>query len=325
MKENRVNISDEIDAISKEILKNYWLNENEEFRYKIVDLCQKYNLTNFKITELVKNYSSFLKSKTCNICRNDFFEKIETRGKLKGSFWNIECEYCKKAKKQQNIQKTQKINLENENILKSRLLLFNKSFSEKKWEILNENEFEIYQKIIDNKTLKNIKQNIFKNDFFCQSTWTVFNKLEKLNLIIVERNSNKTVLNVYFDERVENIFFKNYKKIDNNDTLSFSLAKKQDKSKQSQPDYSGTFILKNDIILKAGMKYLYGGWLQTDESINLKFTPLENIRENVIQSDIVNEPKLVGDIISKMFNEFEISRTYQNPFDSIENDTDVPF
>ncbi|MCL9804613.1 hypothetical protein NAT51_03710 [Flavobacterium amniphilum] len=324
MGENRLNISEKIDAISKEILNKYWLNENGEFIHKVNNLSKEYSLTSFKITELVKNHSTFFKSKICERCRIEYFEKIETRGKLKGDFREILCENCKQIQKEQSIKI---INDEKQNQISNRLNIFNKSFNEKNWEKLNRNEFEIYEKIIANKTLKNIKQNIFKNDFYCQSTWSVFNKLERLNLIIIERHHNKTVLNICFDERVENVIAKNYK-MEAKDSLSFSLAKKLNKTKQNQPDYSGTFILKNDIVLKAGVKYLYGGWSQTDDSINLKFTPLESIPENPIQSEIESEPKSAKDIINEFFNVLENNETNQNPFGLLNydlEDSDVPF
>ncbi|MCL9806796.1 hypothetical protein NAT51_14775 [Flavobacterium amniphilum] len=333
MGENHLNISEDIDAISREILDKYWLNENGEFIHKVNNLSKEYNLTSFKITELAKNHSSYFKSKICERCRIEYFEKIETRGKLKGDFWNVLCENCEQIQKEEQ----KKINDEKQNQINNRLSIFNKSFYEKNWEKLNQNEFEIYEKIIANKTLKNIKQNIFKNDFYCQSTWSVFNKLEQLNLIIIERDSYKTVLNIYFDERVENIISRNNRieniiprnsTIEIKDTLSFSLSKKLNKTKQNQPDYSGTFILKNDVVLKAGVKYLYGGWSQTDDSINLKFTPLGSIPYKPIQSEIENEPKLVEDILKDFFNVLVDNEINQNPFGSLNDDledSDVPF
>ena len=84
------------------------------------------------------------------------------------------------------------------------------------------------------------------------------------------------------------------------DCLSFSLARKEGKREVKQPDYSGTFTLPTDIILKAGVKYVYGGWSQTDNSINLKFTPASQLK-TVRQTTLDSEPEHTKDILSRMY------------------------
>ena len=118
-------------------------------------------------------------------------------------------------------------------------------------------------------------------------------------LRVVRSQLSTTVVKIEFDENIVKFITKPTSS-QSEDSLSFSLAKKEHKTKPKQPDYSGTFTLPTDIILKAGVKYIYGGWIQTDLSINLKFTPLANI-VSVQQTDIENEPKLAKDILSEMY------------------------
>ena len=55
------------------------------------------------------------------------------------------------------------------------------------------------------------------------------------------------------------------------------------------------------MILKAGEVYLYGGWIQNDQSINLKFTPINQINKAPNQTKLDHEPKHISDIINNIF------------------------
>ncbi|MEH6306927.1 hypothetical protein RYH73_14840 [Olivibacter sp. CPCC 100613] len=85
-------------------------------------------------------------------------------------------------------------------------------------------------------------------------------------------------------------------------TLKFSLARNTNKTKPKQPEYSGTFVLKQDVVIKAGVKYLYGGWELTDGSINLQFKPVEEIFPTQ-QRDIREEPGFIGRQVEQLYND----------------------
>ncbi|MFW5871625.1 MAG: hypothetical protein ACOCUT_00815 [bacterium] len=86
------------------------------------------------------------------------------------------------------------------------------------------------------------------------------------------------------------------------DFLGFSLAKNFNKTNVRQPDYSGTFVLKRPVKLDADVKYIYGGWLNTDGSINLKIQPISNLVQKVENRDTSGEPTHVKNLIENLFN-----------------------
>lgn len=77
-------------------------------------------------------------------------------------------------------------------------------------------------------------------------------------------DETKTTLNdsTLFSDDKNDIVFNN---------LSFSINKNYNKITCNQPTYSSYFILENDIVLKAGEKYLTGAWIQSDGSLNISF------------------------------------------------------
>lgn len=128
-------------------------------------------------------------------------------------------------------------------------------------------------------------------------------KLEKKGLIFIER-SGSNIIKFDYDK---SLIYHIKQDISTNiiDYLSFSLSKRaNEKTNPKQPDYSGTFTLPCDVVLKANEKYLYGGWLLTDGSINLKFTPIKDIKK-VEQAKIEDESSSYDDGINEMFNSLD--------------------
>lgn len=89
------------------------------------------------------------------------------------------------------------------------------------------------------------------------------NKLERLNLICTERDLNDRIINFDFDLRLKDKI-NNSNLSEDQSILGFSLERKINRTNEMQRNYCGILILKEDVILKAGEVYLYGGWIQND-------------------------------------------------------------
>jgi hypothetical protein len=184
---------------------------------------------------------------------------------------------------------------------------FTQSIQEKRWNSLTDEELEILKGIVRIKNKSLIYKEIFNGDPFDRSTWRKVGNIEKKGLIFIKRNSYQSVAEFVFPERLKQIFFGEDKEIQNTelDFLSFSLSKNNNKSQIRQPDYSGTFILKRPVRLDADIKYIYGGWINTDGSINLKIQPLDNVVQKVEQGNIDNEPTHIKSILNDIFNNID--------------------
>lgn len=209
---------------------------------------------------------------------------------------------------------------------------------------MSENELSILYELVKNKTKKKIYANVFEDDPHKKLIWGYVNKFEGMGFRNVIRNG-KPVTEFEFDERINETIrnlFHTKTSLDKSgeptalDYLSFSLSRKENKQTNRRPDYGGTFTLKRDVILRANVEYIYSGWIQTDGSINLKFTPLSNLQsKNVIQENVEHQPELVGEIIKNMFDEIQNDTrelpTYEQTFGTLDSnffddeDYDIPW
>ncbi len=313
-----INISKDTTKLKREIIKKYWALENMEFKNKPSILKKEYNISQYELNNIIKNNS------TCEINKNECIEcgieliynvTSQTQFREKANSTIIHCEECqekhnKQLKKERELNQTIYINQNLQKALAHRL-----------WEKLTINEFSVLKSIIKIKDRNIIFKELFSQNY--QGTWTIVNKLERIGLISVLR-SEKSVIGFDFLTELENKILNFDEKIETvlkpKNNLSFSLARKTNKSKENQPDYSGVFVLPVDIVLKKGIDYIYGGWIQSDGSINLKFTPKEELY-NVTHKDIEKEPKHIKDVMANMFSNLPRKFENNNEF----NNDDMPF
>jgi len=306
MKNYRINIVDEIDETTKLVLEEYWHIENGKFSNRAKDITIKYGLTQASMTKLVRenSYCDILLD-NCIDCGINRKVHIYSQSAFNSPDYEISgrCNDCS--------EKFKKKKIEDEKLRIAREISFKMSnaINQKKWLSLSEYELDVLMKIIECNDKSEVFSYVFNGNIRDRSIWKIVNKIEDLGLINVERTNGGTIIEFQSDSRLKNEISGSFEK-KTLSYLSFSLAKKANKNKPRQPDYSGTFTLKNDVILKAGEKYLYGGWIQTDESINLKFTPLKDIDPGAEQTEIENEPKLVGAIIKELYDDLKFNDSY---------------
>lgn len=306
MKNHRINIADEIDETTKMLLEDYWHIDNGKFSNRAKDILVKYGLTQATMNKLVKenSYCDILLEK-CIDCGIDRKVQIYSQSAFNSPDYEISgrCGDCtEKFKRKRDKEEMWRI-------AREKSLKMSNAINQKIWLTLSEFELEILKKIIVSYDTNEAFSYVFDGNIRNKFIWRAVNKIEKLGLINVERTNGGKSLEFQYDPRLKNEIKGNFEK-KTVTYLSFSLSKKTNKITSRQPNYSGTFTLRNDILLKAGEKYLYGGWIQTDESINLKFTPLKDIDPGADQTEIENEPKLVGNIIKDLFDDLKFKESY---------------
>lgn len=304
MKDPIINYKPEIDANTKQIIDDYWKIENGKFLNTVKNLLVKYGFKLGALEIVIKSnsgYESFFPE--CIDCKVETSKIVHLRRNIPSfSYIGFRCTICSN----------------NFDIVTSRNLILRKQeqfqvdmknleigISEKKWLDLYPTELEILQKIVKYKTKGQIIKFAFNKDFYDRSIWKVVSKLSKLNLVVVERAGNQSIIDFHFDERLEGLIKpKNPVTSSTNDILSLSLCKKSNITKPEDPEYSGTFILPDNIIFKKNELYIYAGWRNSDGSITFKFTPANKINKKPIQGIIDDNPQAIGDIL-KMNNNFD--------------------
>ncbi len=175
-------------------------------------------------------------------------------------------------------QEKEKKRLEEEQILKEiqeHEHKMEQAVETKAWLKLNEEEFEELKEFIYLNDMKAINSRLRKREDF-QKYYDIELKLQELGLIYINLFRREIEFAPGLEESIFDYLHKHNSNVAEN--LSFSLAKKLNKTSVKQPDYGGTFNLTEDVLLKANQDYIYSAWVQTDGSINLKFTPLKELQ-----------------------------------------------
>jgi hypothetical protein len=83
--------------------------------------------------------------------------------------------------------------------------------------------------------------------------------------------------------------------------MSFPLIKRSRTNNSGELVYHNTIRFTHDIVFKADEEYVYGGWIQSDGSINLKIISIE--KEGKIEyMNLENDLKYTKDILQKFDN-----------------------
>ena len=301
-----IHFEEGIDSETKKIAEEYWEIENGEFVNTVSYFFDRYSLNQNQLSKLIKANSHCKVQEICADCSETFDRFVPTKGYFKFKY-PVTCPSCNERIEQDRIE-SKKRYLEEQKIELEKIELeskekFEKAIADEKWLELNDFELNILRAILKNNNLKSVFRNVFKDDLSDKYIWSVITKLDKLGLIQTRRNDRNYLDAIEIDPRLIHHLQEPTKAKSNKtpDYLSFSLSKKLNKTEAKQPDYGGTFILPTDIILKANETYVYGGWILSDGSINLKFTPAKDIHV-VEQTTLENEPQTVRDIIEGMFN-----------------------
>lgn len=297
-------LNHEIINEQKNLIEDYWKSNEHGFTYKVKDIEIKYDISISKLKSLVAENSKFYHIYNCSVCNVEFEYLIKNRTSLKFENSSKNCENCEqilneKRKEERRIYFEQK-DAENKLKIEQRNKLLEIGVNNKNWLNLTEYEFEILCKIIENNNISAIKKDIKLGYYRLNPTfWQVLYKLEKLNLVVCDRNPNY-VEYIHISPNISDLITKPVQ-FSESKILSFMLSKNVSPKSIKSPQYSNYFTIPEDVTIKSGVKYIAGGWTNSDGSITLKFTPVDLINPTT------NEPlkKDDEDNIMEFFDELE--------------------
>jgi hypothetical protein len=320
-----INKNNDIDSKSGKIIDKYWELEGESFKHKPTEIKNEFNISQYTLNNLIRDNSECIINRgICVECGERLEDKVTSHAQFKRIIESkgIHCSECKSViEKRQNIEREQaRISIRRQNM--------QTALDKRLWEKISTKEFEVLKEIIRTKNRDAIFRDIFKNDYY--GTWEIVNKLERIGLLNVIRGEDTVTGFEFLDGLEDQVLDYNEKISRLNEestlinTLGFSLPKKLNKTKITQPDFSGIFVLPTDVLLKQGVEYLAGGWIQSDGSINLKFTPKDEVFPTESKS-VDNEPQHIKNILSKMYNSLEGTEKIEDENDESGFLEEVPF
>ncbi|TDL99523.1 MAG: hypothetical protein C4K58_06395 [Flavobacteriaceae bacterium] len=280
MKKYRIVFSKEVTETEKKIIQDYWLFENDAFVNTNKELEAKYNLNPAKITKLIKDKSYCVVVEKCKECQSEFDRKVETKGSFIIKFCrsNYSQKICKKCnleykrereKEIQEKERKEAIKLEERRLLAvaNETEKLNQIIKDKIWLKLEEEIYDVFHQIINCKTFSEIERNIFKNQISRNEIWNPIYSLEKLGLLKIERDRSNRVINIVCPEKLLKVILST-----KNKEFSISLTSTKGNN-TNEPEYSNSFVLESEVILKTGIIYTSEIWKLSDGSLNLKIFP----------------------------------------------------
>lgn len=287
MSDYQIIINEGVDENTKEIIEKYWLFENNEFKYSLKHFQENYALNQNTLVKLIKAHSYCLKKVSCDDCSDIFDLKIETKGYFKDSGYGNFCPKCQEIRNLKKLeQDKERKRLQDEyllNELKKREEKMSHAVERQLWLTLNISELSTLKEFVRLKDMVLIKKYLYNKLTYKQIAYYE-NKFQELGFIFFP-SYKKNFIEFAPNLEVEILNYNPVNEIPSNwgisEKLGFSLAKKIIKTTPTQGDYAGTFELAEDVILKANQKYVYGGWIQTDGSINLRFTPAKDLNSPI--------------------------------------------
>lgn len=305
--EHRLNTKEGLEEDYLSIIQDYWQIDNSEFVNRPKQIIEKYNISQSDLNRIIKDNSECIVVQGhCISCGLEISKSVFSQTSFKEAYIRsknrcsqCESEYFKKIE----ADKAARLELE----INERKEKFKDSIEKRKWENLNAIEFDILKKIVRLKDKNLIRREVFKNNFYDEEIWKYVNRIEKLKLISITRGLNNYIISFDFSPELERHILTSDNEFLSKelDYLSFSISMNSNKKTIRQPDYSGTFILKRDIRLKAEQKYIYGGWINSDGSINLKFQPIDSLNPTTEQKSVDNEPTHIKNLLNDFFNEIQ--------------------
>ncbi len=271
----------------REIVEKYWMYGDDGFVTKPTVLAEENELSIYKLNQLVRNNSSCrISLGYCEECGDEIICEATSQSHFKSCLrdHNSFCESCLQKQREQRelewqMQQEQR-RLEREIQLKSIEERFQCAVHNRLWEQLSKEELLVLEKIVIFEDRHLIFKEVFDGDY--HNTWNIVNKLEKLGLIAVVREDS-CVSDFKFPQELKTEFLNSEYSLQKekvvsvvSSRLSFSLPSKITRRSANTPNYGGKFILSNDVILKKGVEYVSGAWIQTDGSINIRFIPIMN-------------------------------------------------
>lgn len=175
----------------------------------------------------------------------------------------------------------------------------------KLWEKFNLGENRFLLKILESESLK-IDFEKLNNPIFKQKK-QLLNRFVELGLIHGNENPDGSTYKFMFSKRLEaNVkgYIAKFSRILPQEVtrdwsrISFELFRNPRWMEKDTPLHSGTVTFKQDVLIKAGTKCLYGVWTRKNNNLWLSITPVSDIILSRNQR-VDDEPEAIKTILNK--------------------------
>jgi len=177
------------------------------------------------------------------------------------------------------------------------------------WKTFDFEESTFLLKIIESKELKIDFQKLSTPKF--QAKKDLLNRFIELGLIHGFEHRNNPSHHFMFSDRliphlktyINNLKSESSKsKTKDWSRISFELIRNPNWKHQNTPLHSGTITFKQDIVIKAGTKCLYGVWARENKNLWLSVTPVSDIIVSTNKS-VEYEPEPIRTILNRFLND----------------------
>lgn len=233
-----------------EIISKYWQMENGAFLNSPTELRTKLNITQSKLSIIIKdNSETTLFIEECIDCQNPIEIQITSQSAAKTKIENtlFQCSDCR-TRLNQEIKETPTKSRKNHHLeyaIKHRI-----------WNKLTREELAVLKKVIEINDYQILQKQLIQANF--QFYWPIIEKLDRLFLIDIQREPiNNNINEIYFIPDLataleihprNNVFIES--------SLNFNLPKKLNNIKETQPSFSKKIQFDKDIVITAGTEYL---------------------------------------------------------------------
>lgn len=262
----------------RELCEKYWEFDSLDYSFKhtVKSLAEEHRVSTRSVTEIISVTSSI--TFFCEICGCEI-KSYTNRSSIifENLFFKNQC-ICKDCKRTGKLNRT----TTNRDEMLSQLEI---AIKNQDWKKLNSRELELLAILTKCKTKQEVMHKVFQgmkfDQNYSQTLWERINLLNEMGLIWVERTESKKIIDFHTSGKLKEELEKEYPQFYlediplDSEKLQIMLQKIPLKITQSQPDYSGSFNVKREIVFKPNVDYCYGAWLNDDGTIFLKIEPAQ--------------------------------------------------
>lgn len=272
MKKFSIVIKPEISELDSKIINEYWEIRDNKLQNSPREISAKYSLElHVLINKVKENSKCIFEEGNCKDCQKRLTREVYSHTSFNSIIKMRPIVTCSRCSQIEYDRESEERKLEEIYNITKKLEL---GIQSKNWKKLTENEFDILKQIIEYKDKKTIIKHLFKGDFYDKKIWRIVNKIEKLGLIYVNRDDFSSVISFdFYHDLKEKI---KADPVIKETLLNFLNLTMTENQSLLNSKYSGSFTLKKSVLFKAGVKYFYTGWENSDGSINIQIYPYKN-------------------------------------------------
>jgi len=294
-----VSINNDVQSAERALIEAYWAVDQGAFVNKVADLAAAHELTVPALTQLVRSHSNCQVSfGYCEGCGDELLGVVNTKSALQAGLLDFEGQRC--AQCQRAYEKRQRFE---QRVAAGQVgsVLGHNAVELQTWELLPIREREVLSVIVQLKWKPLIYAYLFKDgNLSDKNVWEPINKLVKKGLLVLlyDFDSGRIVEGFEYPHVLEAVFshcaLSAAPKTSPSDYFGLRLHLNPDKSAPHKATYTGVFTMQQDVLLRQGKRYAYGGWVRKrDNTVTLQITPFEQIVDlqlptgNTIEAQVI--------------------------------------